>query len=117
MDLHGEPGKKLFSEAGPHVIPSTATTAHGSLVTADIDNVQHLTADNYSVTPRFDDANDDFLGYTITNRTTNKSVDIDKPSAPGLVTEPFEGVKFTFDFNNPSVEPAANDSWTILPTR
>src|SRR5690554_1338212 len=116
MDLHGEPGKKLFSEAGPHVIPSTATTAHGSLVTADIDNVQHLTADNYSVTPRFD-ADDEFLGYTITNLTTNKSVDINKPDAPGFVTEPFEGVAFRFDFNAPLVEPAANDSWTILPTR
>lgn len=114
-DLHGNVGTDLFSVEGPRVIPATASTSNDSAVQASITNAAELTADNYVVTPRFD-ADDNFLGYTVTNLTTNYPTDVNPPAAPDTVARvTVDGVDFSFDFDLPN--PAPTDFWTVLPTR
>ncbi|NGR07399.1 flagellar hook-associated protein FlgK [bacterium SGD-2] len=114
-DLHGNVGTDLFSVEGPRVIPATASTSNDSAVQASITNAAELTADNYVVTPRFD-ADDNFLGYTVTNLTTNYPTDVNPPAAPDTVARvTVDGVDFSFDFFLPN--PAPTDFWTVLPTR
>lgn len=114
-DLHGNVGTDLFSVEGPRVIPATASTSNDSAVQASITNAAELTADNYVVTPRFD-ADDNFLGYTVTNLTTNYPTDVNPPAPPDTVARvTVDGVDFSFDFDLP--DPAPTDFWTVLPTR
>lgn len=114
-DLHGNVGTDLFSVEGPRVIPATASTSNDSAVQASITNAAELTADNYVVTPRFD-ADDNLLGYTVTNLTTNYPTDVNPPAAPDTVARvTVDGVDFSFDFDLPN--PAPTDFWTVLPTR